>query len=131
MQVQFQFDQDALASNLFCFGRQGGASATAHEIKVTFEQANILCKFMLPPQSHPIRTANSYSLPSWSSVRYAKTISGALAPIAGPNAAANAPVKTELRYVTLQEAPNMMLFRVAPTPAHYPAGFLAHGSDSH
>ena len=120
MQVQFQFDQDSLVKNLFCFGRNGGAVA-ASNFKATFVQANILCKFVLPPQSHSIRKSNSYAIQSWDVVRYAKKVTGRMA---GPAAA---PVKTELRYVTLNEAPNLMMFRVAPVAAYYPAGVIDHG----
>ena len=51
MQLQFQFDQDKLARNLFFMGRNGG-DGVASTMKATFEQAHVMIKWSMPPQSH-------------------------------------------------------------------------------
>ena len=116
-----QFDQDKLAANLFSMVRNEDAQAECN-VSATFEQANIMCKFVMPPPSHQVRKMNSYSVPSWDVIRYVKTVDNQLDPYAS--------TKTELRYVTLSEAPNMMYFCVRPDSSNYPNALLIGNSSS-
>ena len=92
-------------------------------MKATFEQAHLMVKWAMPPQSHSMRGMNSYAVPSWDVIRYAKTFEDKMDKF---GVASASEAKCELRYVTLNEAPNMMYFCVRPDPDTLPAGLQKH-----
>ncbi len=88
-----------------------------------------MCKFVMPPPSHQLRKENSFSLPSWDAIRYVKTVDAALQPYGASDGTSSS--KSELRYVTLAEAPYMMYFCVRPDSSNYPKKVLAGNSATH
>lgn len=86
-QLNMQFDQAQLAGNLFALVRNGHDSHVA--VKAELVGANILCKFILPPPSFPLKSFDSYSMQSFEVVRYATEI-GELVERKGANAARRA-----------------------------------------
>jgi hypothetical protein len=67
-----QFDQNELAGNLFALVRNGIDSNVA--VKADIVEANVLCKFILPPPSFPLKSFDSFSVQSFEVVRYAQEI---------------------------------------------------------
>jgi hypothetical protein len=67
-----QFDQTELAGNLFALVRNGHDSRV--NVKADIAEASLLCKFILPPPSFPLKSFDSYSIQSFEVVRYAQEI---------------------------------------------------------
>ena len=67
-----QFDQSQLAGNLFALVRNGHNSTV--DVMAEIADASLLCKFILPPPSYPLKSFDSYSVQSFEIVRYAQEI---------------------------------------------------------
>ena len=121
MQLTFQFDQNLLAQNLFCLVRNGASDAGGAQgaCSATFEAAQVMCKFIMPPPSHQSKRMNSFPLPSFDVVRYEKAGSGEM-PSKG------APAESGIDYVNYDEAPSYLQFCVRPSAKMYPSILLVH-----
>jgi hypothetical protein len=108
-----QFDQTQLAGNLFALVRNGHDSSS--NIKADIVSANLLCKFILPPPSYPLKSFDSFSVQSFEVVRYAQEI-GAMEGRRG----ANRRQKPKVSYYTLNETPNFFIFVAKPRPSNWP-----------
>jgi hypothetical protein len=67
-----QFDQTQLAGNLFALVRNGANAQTS--VRADIAEATVMCKFILPPPSYPLKSFDSFSVQSFEVVRYAQEI---------------------------------------------------------
>ena len=128
MQISMQFNQDQLARNLFVLGRNindTDSAGNASNVTCTLTKASVMCKFISPPQSHQIKSLNSYSIPTWEGIRYTKNVAGLMAAACVPASMQ----KTELSYVTLNSAPDMIYFACRPKASTIPSALSAFNTD--
>jgi hypothetical protein len=108
-----QFDQAQLAGNLFALVRNGVDAQTS--VKADIVEASIMCKFVLPPPSYPLKSFDSYAVQSFEVVRYAQEI-GEMDNRMG----ANRRQKPKVSYYTLNETPNFLIFSAKPRAVNWP-----------
>jgi hypothetical protein len=118
-QLNMQFDQTQLAGNLFALVRNG--HDTNVSVKADIVDASVLCKFILPPPSYPLKSFDSFSVQSFEVVRYAQEI--------GPmddRRGANRRQKPKVSYYTLNETPNFFIFTAKPRASNWPKQLVQH-----
>ena len=87
----------------------------------TFESAEVMCKFIMPPPSHQSKRMNSFPLPSFDVVRYEKTGTGDMR-------SKGAVASSGIDYVNYDESPSYLQFLVRPTAKTYPSDLLAYNA---
>ena len=99
--------------------RNGASNAggAAGEVSATFESAEVMCKFIMPPPSHQSKRMNSFPLPSFDVVRYEKTGTGDMR-------SKGAVASSGIDYVNYDESPSYLQFVVRPTAKMYPTALL-------
>jgi hypothetical protein len=118
-QLNMQFDQTQLAGNLFALVRNGANSQVS--VKAEIADASVLCKFILPPPSYPLKSFTEFSVQSFEVVRYAQEI-GAMDARRG----ANRRQDPKVSYYTLNETPNFFLFTAKPRATNWPKQLVKH-----
>ena len=116
-QLNMQFDQTQLAGNLFALVRNGHNKTG--NMTATIAEASLLCKFVLPPPSYPLKSFDSFSVQSFEVVKYAQEIDAM-----GDRRSANRRAKPKVSYYTLNESPNFFFFSARPRAEMWPKQLL-------